>query len=135
MFVTYRPEGSDEPQEWVVYPLRMRVSEQEAIERASGMSFGAWTLAVQSGSSTARRVLLWILMRREHPVVKLADVDFAWDELDVENCREEMVAMRDHAVSKGADFTAATQVRADAEIAAARPDPTLAGKALLPIVA
>ena len=133
MFVTYTPEKGDRL-EFTVYPLRMRSSEQEAIERASGMTFGAWTQAVQGGSSTARRVLLWVLLRREHKTLRLDDVDFAWDELLVENSAEELAALRAELVSKGED-SRDLLAKLDSEIAAAQSDPELVGKALLPIVA
>jgi hypothetical protein len=133
VFVTYTPEKGDRL-EFTVYPLRMRSSEQEAIERASGMTFGAWTQAVQGGSSTARRVLLWVLLRREHKTLRLDDVDFAWDELLVENSAEELAALRAELVSKGED-SRDLLAKLDSEIAAAQSDPELVGKALLPIVA
>jgi hypothetical protein len=133
VFVTYTPEKGDRL-EFTVYPLRMRSSEQEAIERASGMTFGAWTQAVQGGSSTARRVLLWVLLRREHKALRLDDVDFAWDELLVENSAEELAALRAELVSKGED-SRDLLTKLDGEIASAKSDPELVGKALLPIVA
>lgn len=132
MFVTYTPDKGD-ALEFTVYPAEMRFSEQEAVEKASGMEFSAWTLAVQTGSARARRVLLWVLMRREHPKLLLGDVDFSPRELLIETSAEEKRALLDFSLTKGAlppDALAA----AEAEIEASRSDPDLVGKALLPIV-
>ena len=133
MFVTYTPEKGDRL-EFTVYPARMRVAEQEAIEKASGMEFGAWTVAVQSGSTKARRVLLWVLMHREHPAIRLADVDFSAEELEIETSAEEKRALLDYSLDKGGDMDAETLAIAEREIAASRSDESLVGKAPLPIV-
>lgn len=133
MFVTYSP-GEGDVQEWTVYPAKMRTSEQEAIERAAGMSFAAWSTAVQQGSSLARRALLWVLLRREHPRLAFADVDFAWDELVIETSREEKIALLEAMKKKGAELSAETLAQAQAEIEASRSDESQVGKAPLPIV-
>lgn len=92
MLVTYRPDG-DEAQavRWSFDARRgVRALEREAIERAAGMTYAAWVDAVTEGSSLARRVLLWHLLRREHRATRLDDVDFAWDDLTVEWTKGEL---------------------------------------------
>jgi hypothetical protein len=89
MFVTYTPED-DEGQTWRHIPHEMRAREQDLVETHAGTSFAQWTLDVLQGNAKARRVLLWLLLRREHPRVKLADVDFAWSELVVQQSRQEL---------------------------------------------
>lgn len=140
MFVTYSPKGG-EPQKFTFYARDVRVSEQERIERASKMTFAEWTRQIQAGSATARRVLLWVLINREHPnKVRIDDVDFSHRELTVENAREEIEAMIDEVRTKG-DLTSPDDrsylAQLEREAAAAESDPELQGvegKARLPIV-
>ena len=98
MRVTYAPEGGAE-QVWDFDPKRVRASEAEAIERRAGESWDAWLLNVQSGQMRARRVLLWHLMRRDHPTLRYEDTpDFFAGEVVVEHTRAELEEIRERAV-------------------------------------
>ncbi|MBL7624680.1 MULTISPECIES: hypothetical protein [unclassified Frankia] len=110
-------------------------AEREIIERRFGGTYGAWAKAVVEGSSLARRILLWVLLKRTHPTVKYDDVDFAWDELRVEHSRQELGEIRDKLSERfsGQDLLDA-QAFIDADIAAAIDDDEFAGKVQPPIV-
>lgn len=84
MDVTYTPEGGA-AQTWNFNAGRVRTAEAEQIESRSGMRYEEWVLAIQQGSARARRVLLWHLMRRDHPRYRFEDTpDFYMDELVLE---------------------------------------------------
>lgn len=87
MFVTYAPEdpADGDRQEWTFKPGRVRASEAQALQRQFGENnWDAFVLGVQLNDVHARRVLLWHLMRREHPRLAFNDVpDFYADELTV----------------------------------------------------
>jgi hypothetical protein len=98
VFITYRPE--DQPaeavQRWEFNPGRIRQSEAEIIEKRYGAKFDVWRNDVRVGSAKARRVLLWHLLRREHPGLKYEDTpDFYMDEVLVEHSVTELVELRD----------------------------------------
>lgn len=93
MYLVYQPEGSQEPQRWPYNPRKLMSAEREAIEKRCSMSFAEFTKAVIQGSSVARRALLWVMLKRDHPTMKYDDVDFAWDELRLEYSRQEYAQM------------------------------------------
>ncbi|GIH98090.1 hypothetical protein [Planobispora takensis] len=94
MFVTYRPEDGTE-QRWTFDPGRVRASQAEAIEKRAGEPWDAWLFAVQAGNMRARRVLLWHLLRLDHPALKFEDTpDFYAGELVVEHSVAELTEIR-----------------------------------------
>lgn len=125
MFVTYKPEDGDK-QEWTFNPGRIRASEGQVLLREYGEK--NWDLFVQGirqNDLHARRVLLWHLMRRDHPMVKFADTpDFYADEMQVEFSSTELAELIDQiaAAPAPADEKAkATAVlMAELEVARAR---------------
>jgi hypothetical protein len=134
MFVTYTPEG-DKGQTWAHHPDEMRSLEQDLVEKYAGTSFSQWTKDVLSGGAKARRVLLWLLLRKEHRGLKFGDVDFAWSELVVEPSRQELLASREQLADAPEDpQIAATIAAIDASLADAPDDPDAVGKARLPYV-
>lgn len=86
MLVKYRPADKPaENQDWEFDPGRVRQSEAEMIEKRSGLTWDKWVEAIQAGSAAARRVLLWHLLRKDHPTIRLEDTpDFYMDELELE---------------------------------------------------
>ena len=128
MDVTYKPEDGS-VQRWSFNSGRVRTGEAEQIEARAGMRYEEWVLGVQSGSARARRVLLWHLLRRDHPKLRFEDTpDFYVDELvveyDVVELRDLLARLDDpKAPVKG---EAAEQLRelltAEIEAAAARGD-------------
>lgn len=123
MFLTYQPEGSDEPQRWRYDPKKLMSPEQEALERYSGKDFTEFTQLVLKGNARCRRALLWVFLKRDHPGVKFDDVSFVWDELDLQYSKSELAEMRDNAL-KACPPAEAERIREyyDGEIATAYED-------------
>lgn len=95
MFVTYQPEDGNPPQVWEFDPKRVRVSEQVLVEKAFGGTWAQFQMGVLRGQALARRVLLWHLVRRDHPTVHVKvdeTPDFMDCELLVEQTPAEMLA-------------------------------------------
>lgn len=91
MFLVYKPEDGEE-QRWEYRPGRLRVMEMEAIEKHTGGLAYATEFKAQllKGQTAARRALLWTFLRRQHPTLKFADVDFFDDELQLERTKGEV---------------------------------------------
>lgn len=134
MYLVYTPEGSDEPKRWKYQPKKLMSAEREMLERYTGRDFTDFSQAVLKGNSKCRRALLYLFLKREHPTLKFDDVDFAWDELNLEHSKGELLAMRETVVdSVPADQLASVLEKLDEEIAQAYEDPDEQGKAQLPI--
>ncbi|WP_063748906.1 hypothetical protein [Streptomyces sp. NRRL B-24484] len=94
MYLTYKPEGSEEPRRWKYEPKKLMSAEREAIEKRTDRNYAQFVGDVQQGSSICRRALLWVMLKREHPALRFDDVDFAWDELDFEYSKAELQEFR-----------------------------------------
>ncbi|MFE1749007.1 hypothetical protein ACFW88_00375 [Streptomyces anandii] len=134
MYLVYSPEGSDEPKRWKYNPRKIMSVERENLERITGRNWSEFTKDVVQGSSLCRRALLFTYLKREHPTLKLDDVDFAWDELKLEYSKAELVELRSTVAESatGAE-RAAVLAKLDEEIADAYEDPEDEGKAQLPV--
>lgn len=107
MRVTYKPEDGNEPQSWDFNPNRVRSSEQVIVEKQFGGTWLEFKTGVMSGSAAARRVLLWHLIRREHPAHSFRDTpDFYDDELLIEQTLAEITASYDEWLKGGGRDTA-----------------------------
>lgn len=96
MDVTYTPEGGA-PQSWSFVAGRVPMSEAERIEAHAGCTWDEWITRLQSGAARARRVLLWHLMRRQHPSMRYEDTpDFMMSELVLEYDAAELQRMLDN---------------------------------------
>ncbi|MGW1595244.1 hypothetical protein [Streptomyces sp. NPDC002343] len=134
MYLVYSPEGSDEPKRWKYNPRKIMSAERENIERITSRNWSEFTKDVVAGSSLCRRALLYTYLKREHPTLKLDDVDFAWDELSLEYSRGELAELRKSvAESATGDERATILVKLDQEISEAFEDPEDEGKAQLPV--
>jgi hypothetical protein len=96
VIVTYRPDGQDE-QRWEFDPGAVRAVQAEAIEKRAGQPWDQWRQDVMQGATRARRVLLWHLLKTEHPNLRFEDVDYAISELQVEFTRDELIELREAA--------------------------------------
>ncbi|MEV6571872.1 hypothetical protein [Streptomyces sp. NPDC051577] len=135
MYLVYQPEGSDEPKRWKYSPKKLMSAEREMLERRTQLPFTEFTQDVLKGSSVCRRALLFMYLKRDHPGVKYDDVDFAWDELQLEYSRSELELMRAEAAEHATgEERAAALARLDAEIETAYDDTEDEGKASLPVV-
>lgn len=101
MLVTYKPEG-DEPQTWTWIPGRVLTAECAIVEKVYGKSWELFAAEVQQGWAHARRVLLWHLQRRAHPMLRFEDVpDFFADQLTIEYDASELQAIRAELAKSG----------------------------------
>ncbi|TFE42504.1 hypothetical protein E3E14_25305 [Streptomyces sp. ICN441] len=132
MYLIYKPEGKDE-QRWRYTPRRGLLSvEREDIERRTGKNYAEFTQAVLKGNSLCRRALLFVFLRRDHAKLRWEDVDFEWDELQLEYSKQEWEDMREQAMENlHGDELAAALASFDKFIAEAidDDDPGHSGKA------
>lgn len=134
MYLIYHPEGTEEPKRWRYQPNKLMSPEREMLERRTGRNFTDFTQAVLQGSSLCRRALLYLFMKRDHPGVRWEDVDFAWDELELQYSRQEYQAMRDAIAENDAGPEQAAKLeQIDREMADAIDEDDEQGKARLPI--
>lgn len=120
MLVTYKPENAEKPTEWEFDPNRVRQSEAEMIEKRSGLRWTQWVEAIQAGSASARRVLLWHLMRKDHHTLRLEDVpDFYMGELEIDYSLADLQRLRAQVSDAAMDDKTKAEVleRLDLEIA------------------
>lgn len=97
MFVTYAPDDGD-AQQWEFAASEVTASQAEDVEKTYASPWDQFLVDVFSGGIRARRVLLWFLMRQDHPVLLYADMpDFKVGEVMVEFDRDELQALRDKA--------------------------------------
>ncbi|MFJ8743418.1 hypothetical protein ACIRL2_29085 [Embleya sp. NPDC127516] len=134
MYLVYTPDGADEPTRWRYDPRKLMSIEREDLERRTDRPFTQFTMDVIQGHALCRRALLFTFMRREHPKLRFADVDFAWDELKLEFSKAELIELRaETAEALHGDELAARLTALDAEIETAWDDPADEGKARRPI--
>jgi hypothetical protein len=129
MFVTFTADA--DVHEWEIDTTDVLESEAERIEREyrrqtkdRTATYDQWQMGVFSGESPARRVLLWHLMREQHPMLRIDDLpDFRRKALQCEYSRAELERMRDNmAEAPGVDDVQREQALAiiDREIKTAR---------------
>lgn len=103
MKVIYKPDGS-EKQSWDWKFGDVRALDAEQIEAKADCTWDQFQVQLLSGRMRARRVLLWHLQRKTHPTLKLADVDFAAKEVEIEFDIPELEQFRD-GVAKASGVT------------------------------
>lgn len=134
MIVDYIPEG-EEPQRFEFRPGRMRLAACAQIEfqykKLAGepKTYQQFVEDIKTGSAVARRVLIHHLLRRQHPAIRIDDVDPYEDEIVLTFHKAELQELR-ALVEKASNVPDKETVlaRLDDEIAAA-PDAEEPGKA------
>lgn len=102
MRATHKPEDGSPERVWDFNPNRVRVSEQVIVEKQFGGTWLEFKMGVMSGSAAARRVLLWHLIRREHPAHSFRDTpDFFDDEFVIEQTLAEITEGYDEWIKSG----------------------------------
>lgn len=96
MIVTYSPAG-EMAQRWSYKAAELPSSEAEDIEEAVGLTFDEWQQRLLRGAARARRALLWVLLKRDQPGLKFAELSFSMGELEVEFDQEEKQRIRSEA--------------------------------------
>jgi hypothetical protein len=91
VWLTYHPEGTEEPQEWWFKFERLKETELETMLKMSNAGdMMEFKKGFAAQNPLERRLVLWTLLRREHPTLKLADVDFFSDEFTMELDAQEL---------------------------------------------
>lgn len=125
MILAYTPEGA-EPRKWSFKPEKLMSSEAEAIEKATHLTYAEFGVDLLKGSATCRRALLWVLLKREDPPLRLAQVDPPVGSIVVEFDTDELIALREQAAQDTSledDERAQVLEQLDAEIGDATPAP------------
>jgi hypothetical protein len=78
--IIYSPRDG-ERREWTWKPSELPSHEAELIEDAMDLPYQAFVAKWLSGSTRARRALLWVLLRRDVPALEFGQVRFLLDEL------------------------------------------------------
>lgn len=134
MYLSYQPEGSDEPTRWKYDPRKLMSAEREKLERLTDRNYSDFTKDVVAGNSLCRRALLFVYLKRDHPTTRFEDVDFAWDELSLEYSKAELLKIRDQvAETVSGEKAVPVLAKLDEQIAEAYEDPDDEGKAKLPV--
>lgn len=81
MYLVTKADGKRYPFDFTT----MKARDAELLEDATGYTFVEFGHKLAAGSMKCLRALYWLLVRRDHPGLKLADVDFGLDEIKVEN--------------------------------------------------
>lgn len=136
MYLIYTPADGD-AQRWRYQPRKLMTAERETLERVTDRHFAQFTQDVLAGNALCRRALLWVFLKRQHPTLRFADVDFAWDELRLEFSRQEIQLQLERLEDTlaGAELVAA-RAQIEGELVDAideADDEGLVGKARLPI--
>ncbi|WP_410676648.1 hypothetical protein [Amycolatopsis sp. cmx-4-68] len=94
MKIIYTPADGEE-QRWDWDPGTVRAKDAELIETKADATWDEFQMQLLAGRMRARRVLLWFLLRKQHPMLKLDDVDFAAGELKAEHTVAELQELRE----------------------------------------
>lgn len=138
MYVVYAPEdpADGDRQEWTFEPGRVRAAEGQALLREFGEK--SWDLFVQGikvNNLHARRVLLWHLLRRTHPLMRFSDTpDFYADEVTIDFSSKELTELLDavRTSNEAPDMKAQLVAAFESEIEVALKREADEGKALTP---
>lgn len=93
MFIKYTPSEGEEQQQFYFQLAKLMSVEAEKIEEITSWSFEEFQQQLMRGSARARRVLLWILLKRQHPTMRLTDINVPVDAITVDFDRDEFDAM------------------------------------------
>jgi hypothetical protein len=91
--ITYTPDDG-EKREWQFKGRTLMATEAEAIEKVTGILWGEFSARLMQGSPTAKRGLLWALLKREEPTLRYGDMDFPIGAAEVELDDEEKADIR-----------------------------------------
>jgi hypothetical protein len=114
MLLNYTPPGADK-QVFPYDPEKLMSSEAEAIEKVTHLTYSEFGLELIKGSVTARRALLWVLLKRKDPQLRHAQVDFPAGAVELEYEQHELKKIRE-GVENDADMSDADRVIALKEL-------------------
>lgn len=81
--LTYTPEGAD-PKVWDFTFGRIRFGERAAIEKLTGLGWAGVQQGFWSNQGEVIHALLWVLLKRDIPNLRAAEVDFMDDEIEID---------------------------------------------------
>lgn len=93
MHITFTPEDG-EKREWDFKLRKILTTEAEAIEKRAGIPYIELNARVLSSHPTARRALIWVLLKRTEPTLQYVDVDFEMGAFQAELDDEEKADLR-----------------------------------------
>lgn len=93
MIIKYSPQGQP-AQVFTWDPGTVRAAEAELLEVKFGGTWDEFNVQLLKGSMRSRRVMLWHLLKRDHPTLKFDDVDFAANEIELEFNADELQQFR-----------------------------------------
>lgn len=95
------PDGDESgKQKWEFRPGKVRSSRAAMMEKllrklgGEPRTYEQFKADVVTGSSVARRVMLWHLLSLEHPTIRVEDVDPLDEEVLVEHSKQELADLR-----------------------------------------
>jgi hypothetical protein len=95
MYVTWDPEDGTDKQTYEFDSEDMLRSEATAVEKHFGQPTDVWLDQLRGGSVKARAVLLWLLLRRDHPKIRFDDTpDFRLRQVKVEMSSSELYKLK-----------------------------------------
>lgn len=80
--VIYTPKDG-ERHEWDFDPRKLLTPERIALEKATQMSWGDFKAAIARDNTVAWQALLWVLLKRSDGPLRLEDVSFCDEEIEV----------------------------------------------------
>lgn len=86
--LTYTPEGAD-PKVWDFSFGRLMSPERIAIEKHTGLGWADVQRGFWSNRGVVIHALLWVLLKREIPTLRVEEVEFCDDEIDLDLNDEE----------------------------------------------
>lgn len=94
MDVTYDPEDGSPVRTWTFDPDDLLRSEAQAIEKAYGGPWEQFINSLRVKDAKARTVLMWHLLKQDHPKLKFDDTpDFRMRQMVVEQSSAELRAV------------------------------------------
>lgn len=124
MRLIYTPEDG-EKREWLFAPMHLMTPESEAIEEVGGAlwdNYDDFGVKFMNGNRRAYRAALWIMLRRENPSLRFAELSVRADEIDIDFDDAEQARIREVMLADP-DIDDQERERLLAEIRGEAPDP------------
>jgi len=120
VIVTYAPKDRD-AQTWNYKADDFPALEAEDIEEESRLTFDEFNMKLIQGSMKCRRLLLWVLLRRDNAALGPRDVAFRTGEVTIEFDRAEKAKLRSE-IAKLKDISESERAQALALLADEEPE-------------
>lgn len=101
MHIIFTPEDG-EKREWDFKLHKLLTTEAEAIEKRAGIPYIELHPRLMTSQPSARRALIWVLLKRSDPTLQYMDVDFPMGAFQAELDDEEKADLRAQLTRAGA---------------------------------